>query len=76
MPLIMDDGLDDLFGDVPALEIPEPLPSGLPQRVDEMSLNGCCQYVTILATESRKFLSHSQEIDMVQEWLHCVCQPK
>ncbi len=45
MPLIMDDGLDDLFGDPPRLELPDTLPKGLPQRVDEVSLSGCSQYV-------------------------------
>ena len=42
---MMDDGLDDLFRDVPPLQLPEPLPKGLLQRVDELSLGGCCQYV-------------------------------
>lgn len=47
----MEDGLDDLFGDVgevedgPSLHLPEPLPKGLLQRVDELALSGCCQYV-------------------------------
>ena len=52
----MEDGLDDLFGDVGdvdvgdvedghSLQLPEPLPRGLLQRVDELALSGCCQYV-------------------------------
>ena len=41
-------GLDDLFGDAPSIPLPEPMLKGLPQRVDELSLNGCCQYVTDL----------------------------
>lgn len=41
----MDDGLDDLFGEAPPLQLPEPLPKGLLQRADELSLSGCCQYV-------------------------------
>lgn len=53
----MEDGLDDLFGDVgdvgdvedvgddQSLHLPEPLPKGLLQRVDEIALSGCCQYV-------------------------------
>ena len=47
----MEDGLDDLFGDVGevedghSLQLPEPLPKGLLQRVDELALSGCCQYV-------------------------------
>ena len=57
----MEDGLDDLFGDVgdvgdvvedvgdgQSLHLPEPLPKGLLQRVDEIALSGCCQYVTDL----------------------------
>ena len=41
----MDDGLDDLFGDGAALQLPEPLPKGLLQRIDELYLSGCYQYV-------------------------------
>lgn len=47
----MEDDLDDLFGDVGdvgdghSLHLPEPLPKGLLQRVDELALSGCCQYV-------------------------------
>lgn len=53
----MEDGLDDLFGDVgdvgdvgdgQSLHLPEPLPKGLLQRVDEIALSGCCQYVADL----------------------------
>ena len=50
----MEDGLDDLFGDVGdvedahSLHLPEPLPKGLLQRVDELALSGCCQYVANL----------------------------
>ena len=55
----MEDGLDDLFGDVgdvdvgdvedgQSLHLPEPLPKGLLQRVDELALSGCCQYVANL----------------------------
>ena len=60
----MEDGLDDLFGDVGdvdvgdvdvgdvedghPLHLPEPLPKGLLQRVDELALSGCCQYVANL----------------------------
>ena len=53
----MEDDLDDLFGDVGdvgdvgdghSLHIPEPLPKGLLQRVDEIALSGCCQYVANL----------------------------
>ena len=42
---IMDDGLDDLFGDGAPLQLPEPLPKGLLQRIDELYLSGCSQYV-------------------------------
>lgn len=45
MPYIMDHDLDDLFGEGPPLQLPESIPRGLPQRVDEMSLSGCRQYV-------------------------------
>ena len=41
--LIMDDGLDDLFGDDAPLQLPEPLPKGLLQRIDELYLSGCSQ---------------------------------
>lgn len=63
--LIMEnDDLDDLFGDVgdvgdgPSLHIPEPLPKGLLQRVDELALSGCCQYVMNL----QRFASISLKI--------------
>ena len=42
---MMDDGLDDLFGDAPPLQIPPPLPKGLLQTIDDLRLSGCCQYV-------------------------------
>ena len=50
----MDDDLDELFGDVGdvgdghSLQLPEPLPKGLVQRVDELTHSGCCQYVANL----------------------------
>ena len=65
----MEDGLDDLFGDVGdvdvgdvedghSLHLPEPLPKGLLQRVDELALSGCCQYVATL----QRFTSVSLKI--------------
>lgn len=60
----MEDGLDDLFGDVgevedgPSLHLPEPLPKGLLQRVDELALTGCCQYVL---TSSLLFFDFSKK---------------
>lgn len=45
MPLMMEDDLDDLFGDAPPLQLPASLPKGLLQRVDEACLSGCRQYV-------------------------------
>lgn len=65
----MEDGLDDLFGDVGdvdvgdvedghSLQLPEPLPRGLLQRVDELTLSGCCQYVANL----QRFTSLSLKI--------------
>lgn len=55
MPLIMEEGIDvdDLFGDPSSLELglPAPQPTkGLAQRLDEMRLLGCCQYVIIVPT--------------------------
>ena len=50
----MDDDLDELFGDVGdvgdghSLQLPEPLPKGLLQRVDELAHSGCSQYVANL----------------------------
>lgn len=43
MPMMMDDELDELFGDAPPLQIPPPLPEGLLQCVDDLRLSGCCQ---------------------------------
>lgn len=45
MPLIMEHDLDDLFGDAHSLSLPRPLPRGLAQRVDDLRLGGCRQYV-------------------------------
>lgn len=50
MPLIMDESLDvdDLFGDPASLDLAMPAPQppkGLAQRLDEMRVLGCCQYV-------------------------------
>lgn len=50
MPSIMDESLDDLFGDPTSLDLglPAPqLPKGLAQRLDEMRVLGCCQYVDL-----------------------------
>ena len=58
MPLIMDDGLDDLFGEGPPLQLPEPVPRGLLQRVDDVTLGGCCQYVIHIEVKSSP-LKHS-----------------
>lgn len=57
MPMIMDGGInvDDLFGESASLELglPATAPTsnstkGLAQRLDEMRLLGCCQYVIYL----------------------------
>jgi len=49
MPLIMDHGInmDDLFGESGSFELglSPATPKGLAQRLDEMRLLGCCQYV-------------------------------
>lgn len=61
MPMIMDDGInvDDLFGESASLELglPATAPTsnstkGLAQRLDEMRLLGCCQYVIYLSLYS------------------------
>lgn len=46
---MMDGDLDDLFGDqvdVPPIHIPQSLPKGLLQHVDDLRSTGCCQYVS------------------------------
>ena len=43
--MMMDDELDELFGDAPQLQLPPPVPKGLFQAVDDLRLSGCCQYV-------------------------------
>ena len=46
MPMIMDQEFDDLFGDSAALNLaPSPPAQGLRQRVDELQMTGCCQWV-------------------------------
>lgn len=52
MPLIMDHGInvDDLFGESTSFELglSSPPTKGLAQRLDEMRLLGCCQYVILI----------------------------
>jgi len=74
MRLIMDHDLDDLFRDAAPLQLPASLPKGLFQRVDELSLGGCSQYVANLPHGFSKSLKVAQEINMVQEWLHRIHQ--
>lgn len=50
MPIMMEEGIDvdDLFGDPSSLELglaPAPATKGLAQRLDELRLLGCYQYV-------------------------------
>lgn len=41
---MMDDDLDDLFGEAPSLQLPPlPLPKGLLHRMDELCASGCRQ---------------------------------
>ena len=43
----MDDDIDDLFIDhVASIQTPQAIP-GLPERIDELRLTGCCQFVTL-----------------------------
>ncbi len=74
MPLIMDDDLDDLFGEAAPLQLPDSVPKGLFQRVDELSLGGCSQYVANLPLCGFMSLKVAKEIDMVQKWLHRIHQ--
>ena len=51
MPLMMDDGIDvdDLFGDTAGLDLVQStIPKGLLLRLEELCLNGCCQYDSFL----------------------------
>lgn len=67
----MEDDLDDLFGDVGdvgdghSLQLSEPLPKGLLQRVDEIALSGCCQYVANLLRFVLVSLKFGQKIGLV-----------
>ncbi len=50
MPMMMDDELDDLFGDRQLGEITtlpnlSSAPEGLIQRLDDLRISGCSQYV-------------------------------
>ena len=67
MPLIMDQNLDELFGDVgdmgdvgdaATLQLPPAPPAkGLPQRIDDLHVNGCNQYVPCMPQ-----ISHSKTL--------------
>lgn len=50
--MMMDDGLDELFGDAPQLQLPPQISKGLLQCVDDLRLSGCCQYVSELQGET------------------------
>ena len=51
MPMTMEDDLDDLFGEAPPPVLASNFPSsGLLQRIDDMRINGCCQYVVSLVS--------------------------
>lgn len=70
----MDDELDELFGDTARLQLPESLPKGLSQRVDELSLGGCGQYVASRSPTGLRSLNVTQEVDLVEKRMHCICQ--
>lgn len=72
MPLLMDEDLDDLFGDHggdPSLQLPSSISKELLQHVDNLRLTGCCQYVSSLDfinnTEARM-----QTHRLVQDWMY------
>lgn len=44
---MMDDDLDDLFGDAAPLNVPQDYSKGFLQYVDDLRLGGCCQYVLV-----------------------------
>ena len=66
MPMIMEHDLDDLFVDAP-LPISRPLPKGLLQRVDDLRLSGCCQYVSS-PLEGLRSLKSSLEESPGPDW--------
>lgn len=46
MPLMMDDEMDELFGDGTGMNLPSQPPSReIHQRLDDLRAGGCCQYV-------------------------------
>ena len=66
MPMIMEHDLDDLFGDTTSLQIAHPLPKGLAQRVDDLRLGGCRQYVFRFAC----FMQDQQSLKVSAGELH------
>ena len=53
MPMMMEDDLDDLFGEAPPPVLALNFPSGgLRQRIDDVRLNGCCQYVLFVNSKN------------------------
>lgn len=61
MPMMLDsampvglEGVDDLFGDEVPLSMPAKMQSRhLPQRLDELRIRGCCQYVALEPSRAR-----------------------
>lgn len=62
MPLILEDELNELFGDAPPLQLPPSLPKGQSQRIDELCLSGCRQYVTEPKSNGLIYLKISRKI--------------
>lgn len=43
--MMMDDDLDELFGDAAPIHLPPSVSKGFLQALDDLRLSGCCQYV-------------------------------
>lgn len=72
--MMMEDEIDDLFGDqqlggITNLPSPSTLPRGLIQRIDDLGISGCSQYVW-LPSHIEAPLSVRQENCLVQRRLH------
>ncbi|KAL9130983.1 MAG: hypothetical protein Q9217_000972 [Psora testacea] len=67
------DDLDDLFGDSAPLQLSVPLSPGLVQRLNEASLNGCCQRLDWSKSGAIAYIGSSGYSVILQ---HLLCDPQ
>ncbi|MCJ1266503.1 mediator complex subunit [Lobaria immixta] len=70
---MMDDDLDELFGDAPQLQLPPPVSKGLLQCVDDLRLSGCCQKIAWSKFGCIAYITHDGRRVNLR---HLLCDPQ